>query len=155
MCNSRYVQFPNGEIVPISADNRVVAVIEADFEDIFAMSGTDLRGWLAEMVTGEDTGLSNVSFRLIEIPDPQTIKIEVVGTIADVEVTEIAGGDIPEQEFEMRVTRVSFGSRVVRVSAKTLDDARCLASDDAGDHTYKETTAVYLIDGQPVKHTLA
>ncbi|VWC81835.1 hypothetical protein BLA39750_01256 [Burkholderia lata] len=154
MCNRRYVQFPNGEIVRISADNQVVAVIESDFEDIFEMSGTDLRGWLAEMVTGEDDGLSNVSFRLIEIPDPQTIKIEVSGTIADVEVTEIPGGDIPEQEYEMRVTRVSFGSRLVRVSAKTLGDARCVASDDAGDHTYKETAAVYLIDGQPVKHPI-
>ncbi|MDN7902143.1 hypothetical protein QZM82_38780 [Burkholderia cepacia] len=154
MCNSRYVQFPNGKIFRVSRDSRVVAVIESDFEDIFEMSGTNLQGWLAEMVTGEDAGLSNVSFRLVEIPDPQTLKIEVVGTIADVEMTELAGGDIPEQEFEMRITRVSFGSRVVRVSAKTLDDARRVASDDAGDHTYKETTAVYLIDGQPVKHLI-
>lgn len=54
------------------------------------------------------------------------------------------------QEFEATVTRVSYGNRTVRLSARTADEARDIANDDAGNHLYSEHASDYIIEVRQV-----
>lgn len=59
--------------------------------------------------------------------------------------------DLPMKEFEVTVTRIGYGSRTVRLSAKTLQHAFDIADDDAGNHLYNEHTSEYGFTGHAVE----
>ncbi|KAH0432937.1 hypothetical protein [Paraburkholderia fungorum] len=150
MSNQRYVQLPNGNTARVN-DGKIVVTFEADLNDVFEMAGNDLESWLAEMVTGEVDGLSNISYRIVGTSGPHGLTIEAAGTLADIEVEDLKEGDIPLQEFEVQVTRMSYGSRTIRLSARTPDEARDIADGDAGNHTYNEHHSEYIIQASPVQ----
>jgi hypothetical protein len=151
MSNQRYVRLPNGNIAHVSADGQIVVTFKTDLNDVFEMAGNDLEGWLAEMATGEVDGLTMTTFRILDTSGPHGLTIEVAGSLGEIEVTNLKEDEVPMQEFEVQVTRVSYGSRSIRLSARTLDEARDIAGDDAGNHTYNEQHAEYLIEACPVE----
>jgi hypothetical protein len=151
MSNQRYVQLPNRNTVRVNGDGQIVVTFDTDLNDVFEMAGNDRESWLAEMVTGEVDGLSNISYRIVGTSGPHGLTIEAAGTLGDIEVEELKEEDLATQEFEVRVTRVSYGSRTIRLSARTLDEARDIADDDAGNHTYNEQHSEYIIDASPVQ----
>lgn len=149
MSNPGYAQLPNGNIALVNGEGQIVVNFETDLNDIFEMAGDDLEAWLAEMATGDENGLSNITFRIVSISAPHGLTIEVAGKLADVE--EVQEDQLPMQEFEVQVTRVSYGSRTIRLSARTPDEARDIADDDAGNHTYSEHHAKFLFEAHPVQ----
>ncbi|KAF7956342.1 hypothetical protein AWV80_38760 [Cupriavidus sp. UYMU48A] len=149
MSNPRYAQLANGNIALVNGDGQIVVTFETDLNDIFEMAGDDLEAWLAEMATGDEDGLSNITFRIVSISAPHGLTIEVAGKLADVE--EFPQDQLSMQEFEVQVTRVSYGSRTIRLSARTLDEARDIADDDAGSHSYSEHHAEFLFEVHPVQ----
>ncbi|MGF6603316.1 hypothetical protein P3T23_008070 [Paraburkholderia sp. GAS448] len=151
MSNQRYVQLPNGNTARVNGDGQIVVTFETDLSNVFEMAGNDLESWLAEMTTGEVDGLSKITFRIVGTSGPHGLTIEVAGTLADIEVEDLKEDELPMQEFEVQVTRVSYGSRPTRLSARTLDEARDIADDDAGNHTYTEHHSEYLIEAHPVQ----
>lgn len=151
MSNQRYIRLPNGDTARVHAGNQIVAMLETDLNDMFEMAGDDLRGWLAEMATGDVDGLSEIKFRVIATSGACRLTIEVAGTLGDIEVEDLSEDDVRMQEFEVKVTRASYGTRTVRISARTIGEARDSANDDAGNHTYSEHHSEYVVEAQAVK----
>ena len=46
-------------------------------------------------------------------------------------------------EFDITVCRTSYAFNTVRISANSLDEAKNIALDEAGNHTYNEKHADY------------
>jgi hypothetical protein len=151
MSNQRYVRLPNGNTARVNGDDQIVVTFETDLNDVFEMAGNDLESWLAEMATDEVDGLTKTTFRILDTSGPHGLTIEVAGSLGEIEVTNLTEDEVPMQEFEAQVTRVSYGSRSIRLSARTLDEARDIAGDDAGNHTYNEQHAEYIIEARPVE----
>jgi hypothetical protein len=49
--------------------------------------------------------------------------------------------------FDVSVTRVGYGHRVIQVQAETAAEAVRLAEDQAGNHEFSEHTSDYTVEG--------
>lgn len=61
-------------------------------------------------------------------------------------VDQIDLDSLEEVEFEASVTRIGYGVRTFRLSARTEEDAIDMADDDAGNHLYSEHCSEYQVE---------
>ncbi|WP_321967058.1 hypothetical protein [Burkholderia cepacia] len=143
---SRYVRLPNGNIVVVGDENFISVKVEVDLSEII---DSDLKGFLA-LLSEKATGSCLMSYINYSVSRSygSTLEISVIGSIERLKVEDVDIDSLPMAIFDVEVTRVSYGSRTVRLSAKTREDALDTAADDAGNHTYSECTSEYTFDVQ-------
>ena len=71
--------------------------------------------------------------------------LKVTGDINMIDVEDVDLESLSLKEFEVQVTRVGYGARTVRLSARTDEEAIDIAGDDAGNHSYSEHHSDYLV----------
>jgi hypothetical protein len=145
---TKYVKLPNDQIVAVDENGFITIQIEMDLS---AFIDNDLDG-LLDLLSSEATGtevLSNISHSVVG-HHGNALSIKVSGSIEMIDVEEIDIESLPMQEFEAEVIRVGYGNRTVRLSARTIEEARDIADDDAGNHLYPEHTAEYIIEARQV-----
>ena len=144
---TQYQKLPNGEIVSIDQNGYFTRRVSVDLS---AFIDHDLEGVL-DLLSEEATGsclLSDISYTVVGHTG-NTIDLDVTGHLEDHD-DPVDPEILPMKEFEVQVTRIGYGSRTVRLSARTLDEARQIADDDAGNHAYSEHCADYAIEAYEV-----
>lgn len=140
-----YVRLPNGAIVAMDDSGYIEAKVQVELASLLRAGIEDALDTLSNAATGTDV-LSDISYRVVGHHGGTTLDILVRGSIELIEHEEVSYDELPPVEFEAQVTRIGYGSRTFRLTAKTLDAARDIAADDAGNHTYAEHHADYVIE---------
>ena len=139
-----YVQLPNGRVTYV---NEIGFVSVTCNIDLSVFIDNDLEGvldTLSEEATGSSC-LTNVSYKVTG-HEGNTLKILISGDIEAIEATPVDLDKIAPMEFEATVSRIGYGSRTFRLSARSEIEAELIADDDAGNHVYNEHSSVYEID---------
>lgn len=146
----RIVKLPNGTARRVSEDGRIGCTVEIDLLEILGQGEAALLERLSERAVGAPT-LSNTTYSVVG-NHKNTLIFQVRGSVERVEgVEELALDALPEVEFEAVVTRIGYGVRAFRLSARTEDDAIEIADDDAGNHLYNEHCSQYEIEVRRVE----
>jgi hypothetical protein len=146
---NKYLKLPNEQIAAVESGFITVRVevelskfIDNDLEGVLDL--------LSEKATGTEL-LGNIAYNVVAHRG-NTLEIEVTGNVGSIdEAEEVDHDTIDLKEFEVEVTRIGYGVRTVKLSARTADEARDIADDDAGNHTYSEHRAEYLVSVTPVR----
>lgn len=139
-----YVKLPNQKIVRVDQNNFINVQVELELSDII---NNDLEGvldLLSEQATGSEV-LSNITYTVVGHCG-NTLSVNVTGDISMIDFEEVEEENLFLREFEIQVTRIGYGTRTLRLSARTEDEARDIADDDAGNHTYSEHLSNYVIE---------
>ncbi|KWN06424.1 hypothetical protein WT83_27470 [Burkholderia territorii] len=142
----RYVKLPNEKIVLVGADGYITVKVGIPLSTVI---NRDLDGFL-DVLSEEATGsicLSDISYAVVNHCG-DVLELNVTGNCADLDVEDVDFGALPLIEFQVEVTRISYGERSVRIAARTLEDALDIASDDAGNHIYPERESEYAFDAK-------
>lgn len=142
------VKLPNGKIVPVDTNGFITTQVEMDLSEFINSNLEGVLGLLSEKATGTEV-LSNISYSVVSHRD-NALTVKVTGSIEIIDVEDVDIETLPMQEFEAEVTRVGYGNRTVRLSARTADEARDIADDDAGNHLYSEYASNYIIEVRQV-----
>lgn len=145
MSNPTHVRLPNGAIVALDEHGYVAVKVQIELADLMGDGLEAALDAISDAATGTDA-LSDISYTVVGHAGGNALDILARGSIELIEHEVLSYDELPLVEFEAQVTRVSYGSRTVRLSAKTLDDARGIADDDAGNHAYDEHHAHYEVD---------
>lgn len=145
---TNYVQLPNGLVTRIDGRGFVTVPVEIDFEDCIKHSSSWANAKLSQLATGSVL-LQDMTYQVIGHQGNQ-VKVLVTGRVGPIGASLIEADELPLAEYEVEVTRVSYGSRTIRLSARSANDAFDIADDDAGNHLYSEKDAEYQIDVTPV-----
>lgn len=145
---SKFVKLPNGRVTAVDEAECITAMVEVPLSEFIDNDLGDILSILSESATGSDL-MSDIGYSVAGYND-NTLILRVSGGIESIDVEEINEADVPMQEFEATVTRIGYGSRTINLSARTAEEARDIADDDAGNHTYNEHTAEYLIEVRPL-----
>lgn len=141
---STYVKLPNGDVVAVDENGFISTQVEVDLSEFI---NNDLEGvldLLSEKATGTEV-LSDISYAVVGHRN-NSLTVKVTGSIDIIDVEDIDPESLPMQEFEVEVTRIGYGSRTFQLSARTADEARNIADDDAGNHLYSESASDYVIE---------
>lgn len=144
----RYVKLPNEKIVLVGADGFITVKVGIPLSTII---DSDLERFL-DVLSEEATGsicLSDISYAVVNHCG-DVLELNVTGNCADLDVEDVDFGALPLIEFQVDVTRISYGERNVHITARTLEDALDIASDDAGNHIYPERESEYAFDAKPL-----
>lgn len=142
---SKYTKLPNGEIVSVDENDFISVTVEVELSKFIDNDLEGILDLLSEEATGTEL-LSNISYSVVGHRG-DVLEIKVSGSIESIEdVEEVEQDDLPMAEFEVTVTRVGYGSRTVRLSARTAEEAQEIAEDDAGNHSYSEHHSDYEFD---------
>lgn len=146
---SKFVKLPNGRVTSVDENGFITVTIDMELSSFI---DNDLEGVL-DLISHGATGselLSDIGYSVVG-HQGDTLKLKVTGSIEAIDdAEEVEEADLPMLEFEVEVTRVGYGNRTVRLSARTEDEARDIADDDAGNHLYSEHASDYLIEVQLV-----
>lgn len=146
---SKFVKLPNGLVTNVDEHSFITVTIDISLS---AFIDNDLEGVL-DLISNGATGselLSDISYSVVG-HQGDILKLKVTGSIESIEDAEdVEESELPMQEFEVEVTRVGYGNRTFRLSARTEGDARDIADDDAGNHLYPEHASDYIIEVQLV-----
>lgn len=146
---SKFAKLPNGLVTSVDENGFISVIIDMSLSEFI---DNDLEGVL-DLISNNATGselLSNISYSVVG-HHGDVLTLKVVGSIESIDDAEdIEESELPMQEFEVEVTRVGYGNRTIRLSARTEDEARDIADDDAGNHLYPEHASNYLIEVQQV-----
>jgi len=143
-----FVKLPNDKIVQLDTEGRITVDVHVELEQFIGNDREGVLDVLSEAATGTEL-LGDISYKVVG-HEGDTLHIEVSGDIELVDAEEVDHDELPEQEFEVQVTRVGYGNRTFRLSAKTEAEAIHMADDDAGNHTYSEHASDYLIEAAAV-----
>ena len=138
-----YIQLPNEKIVRADENGFITVQVDVELSDLI---DNDLEGvltLLSDLATGSET-LSNISYNVIDHCG-DTLTLKVTGDINMIDVEDVDLESLSLKEFEVQVTRVGYGARTVRLSARTDEEAIDIAGDDAGNHSYSEHHSDYLV----------
>lgn len=145
----KFVKLPNGLVTSVNEQGFVTTVIEMSLSSFVDNDLEGVLDLLSEKATGTEL-LSDISYKVVG-HHGNSLKVEVTGSIESIDDgEEIEESDLPMKEFEIEVTRVGYGRRTVRLSARTEDEARDIADDDAGNHIYSEDSSNYIIEVRQV-----
>ena len=136
-----YVKLPNGNLVCIDNDGFIAVKVEIELSDIIDSSLEEFLDLLSEKATGTEL-LSNISYAVVGHTG-NTLEVTVTGDVSSIEVEDVDAEQLPMLEFEVQVSRVGYGCRTIRLSARTAEEAEDIAADDAGNHTYSEHASDY------------
>lgn len=146
----KYIKLPNGTIAAADDNNFIVVNVSIDLSQFI---DNDLEGVL-DLLSEEATGtplLSNISYSIVD-HCADTLDLKVSGSIEMIDdIEEVCLESLPMAEFVVEVTRIGFGNRTVRLSARTAEEARDIADDDAGNHSYQEHVSKYEFDVRKVE----
>lgn len=143
---SRYVQLVNGNVVPLDELGFIKVIVSVEISDLITNDLEKVNDLLSNAATGADT-LSDISISVVG-HHGNTLQVQVTGQIDLEHVIEVSLDDLPLVEFEVQIARISYGSRTVRLLARTEQEAIDIADDDAGNHTYSEQNSDYVIEAQ-------
>lgn len=143
-----HVKLPNGLITRIDDKGFITVPVEIDFDDCIKHSSSWANAKLSQLATGSVL-LQDQTYTVVGHQGNQ-LKVLVTGRVGPIGATFVDVDELPLTEYEVEVTRVSYGSRTVRLSARSADDAFDIADDDAGNHLYSEDQSEYVIDVTPV-----
>lgn len=138
----RFVKLPNGNIVSLSKDGFFRVVVSVDMSEIIK---NDLQGFL-DILSDKATGtecLSDFSYSIVNHSGPKTLCIEVVGSADMIDIEEIDLESLPMLEFDVQVSRIGYGTKTSRLSARISEEAIEKALDSSGDHVYSESSSDY------------
>lgn len=146
---TKFVRLPNHRVVMVDALGYVKTQVELSLSSIINNNAEQFRQALSEEATGSpemrDIQYSIQGYRGDYLTLLVTGNVEAIGAIP-----QVFEDQLPTQEFEAEVTRIGYGCRTFRLSAKTEDDARDIAEDDAGNHLYSEHASDYLVEVRKV-----
>lgn len=141
----RTVKLPNGKVFRLGSDGFLVTRVDLELDAMFGLSPEALVTLLVERAIGV-SALSDVTY-LVTGHFSSGITFEVRGKLARrPEIEEVVMDSIEQVEFEATVTRVGYGVRTFRLSARTEQDAIEMADDDAGNHLYSEHCSEYQVE---------
>lgn len=139
------VKLPNGKVSRVGLNDLLVTRVDLELEEMFGLSREALVSLLVERAIGA-SALSGVTYRVTG-HFGTALTFEVRGKLERrPEIQEIDINALEEVEFEATVTRVGYGVRRFRLSARTEQDAIEVADDDAGNHLYSEHYSEYKVD---------
>lgn len=148
---TKYVKLPNEKIVALDSDGFIHVKVEIELSSVIDTDGEGLLDTLSELATGS-TLLSDISYKIVGHSD-DVLDMLVSGSVDGIRendgLDEVSVDDLPEREFEVQVTRVGYGNRTIRLSARTEQAAIEIADDDAGNHLYSEHHSDYLFEVTP------
>lgn len=144
----KFVKLPNEEIVEADENGFIAVQVEVDLSEIIDNNLEGVLDVLSEKATGTEV-LSNISYSVVG-HQGNTLTVRVTGSIEIIDVEDVDVEKLPMREFEVQVTRVGYGNRTVRLSARTVEEAQNIADDDAGNHMYSEHVSNYIIEAHPV-----
>lgn len=144
----RYIRLPNQRVVLVGADDFITVQVEIPLNEIIDNDPERLRRIFSEKATGSSC-LTHISYA-VSNHRGNVLEINVTGNCADLEVEPVDHDELPFIEFDVDVTRISYGERSVRLTARTREDALDIASDDAGNHIYPERASEYVFNAKPV-----
>jgi len=136
---SKYVKLPNDQVVAVDKNGIITVQVEVDLSEFIDNDLEGVLDLLSEEATGTEV-LSDISY-LIVGHQGNVLSIQVTGSIGMIDVEDVDLDTLPMQEFEAEVTRVGYGNRTVRLSARPADEARDIADDDAGNVEFSGTPA--------------
>lgn len=146
---SKYVKLPNEKIVLVGKDGFISVQVETSLSEFVDNDLDGVLNLLSEQATGTKA-LRNIGYSVVG-HQGNTLKLKVSGHIDAIEeAVEVEESELPMREFEAEVTRVGYGNRTFRLSARTEHEALDIADDDAGNHLYPEHTSEYFIEVQQV-----
>ncbi len=148
MTKTNYVKLPNGLVTRIDDKGFITVPVEIDFADCIKHSSSWANARLSQLATGSVL-LQDQSYKVVG-HDGNYVKVLVTGRVGPIGATFVEADELPLAEYEVAVTRVSYGSRTIRLSARSATDAFDIADDDAGNHLYSEVQSEYVIDVTPV-----
>jgi len=138
------VRMPNGKVFRLGRDGSIAAKVDLDLTEVLGLTEASFAELLAERVAGARV-LANVTYALIG-HFGTGLTFEVRGALTPNSGAEQIDLDsLEEVEFEVSVTRIGYGVRTFRISARTEEDAIDMADDDAGNHLYSEHCSEYQV----------
>lgn len=143
---AKYVKLPNDEVVLVDDNGFIQCIVEVDLSELIE---NDLGGFfnhLSELATGTDV-LGEINYSVIGHRG-NTLEISVSGNIDLITVEDFDIDSAPMLEFEVEVTRIAYGTRTLRLSARSWQEAIDIADFDAGNHRYSESNSEYIINAQ-------
>lgn len=143
----RHVKLPNDTIVVVDQNDFITAKVEVDLSEFIDNDLEGVLDLLSERATGASI-LSDISYKVIN-HEGNALQIAVTGCISEIEIENVSLDTLPLTVFELEVTRIGYGARTIRRSARTLEEAIAKADDEAGNYTYPEHASDYLITGHP------
>lgn len=138
---NKYVKLPNDQIVAVDENGFIGVQVEVDLSKFIDNDPEAVLDMLSEEATGTEV-LCNISYSVVG-HHGDTLSIKVTGSLECIDVEEIDPEKLPMLEFEVLVTRVGYCHRTAQFSARTADEARVIAGDDAGNHLYSEHESEY------------
>ena len=145
---SKYVKLPNGKVVLVDENNVLIVKVMVDLSEVINRSLEELLDLLSDLATGTEL-LSDISYSVVG-HSGNTLELTVRGDINLIEVDEVVVDELPMLEFDVDVTRIGYGERTLRLSARTVDEAENLADADAGNHYYSEHHSNYVISARVI-----
>lgn len=145
---TKYVQLQTGQVLPVNSMGYVTVPIEIDINDCVQHSSSWVKARISQLAIGSVL-LQDMSYKVVGHRG-NLVKMLVTGSIHCIGARHLDLDEIPEAEYEVEITRVSYGTRTIRLSARSSHDAAEIADDDAGNHLYTEHGAEYQIDVTPV-----
>lgn len=139
------VRMPNGKVCRLNRDGSIATKVDLDLTEVLGVTEASFAELLAERVAGARV-LANVTYALVGHYGTG-LTFEVRGTpMPNSCVDQIDLDSLEEVEFEASVTRIGYGVRTFRLSARTEEDAIDMADDDAGNHLYSEHCSEYQVE---------
>jgi len=139
------VKLPNGKVFCLGPAGFLVTRVDVELDALLGLNRETLIALLVERAIGIGA-LSNVTY-LVAGHFSTGLTFEVKGQLEfRPEFEEVEMDSLEEVEFEATVTRVGYGVRTFRLSARTEQDAIEMADDDAGNHLYSEHCSEYQVE---------
>ena len=139
------VRMPNGKVCRLNRDGSIATKVDLDLTEVLGVTEASFAELLAERGAGARV-LANVTYALVR-HFGTGLTFEVRGTpMPNSCVDQIDLDSLEEVEFEASVTRIGYGVRTFRLSARTEEDAIDMADDDAGNHLYSEHCSEYQVE---------
>jgi hypothetical protein len=142
-----YVKLPNGTITSVTPGGKVNLKVNVSLDAFIGSSPGAVNSMLSNYAIGRD-GLLDISY-IITGHYGRCLQLSVEGTIDPTSLESFEYDLLPPTEFDVQVTRIGYGARTIRISAKTAADAYAMADDEAGSHFYDEHESAYKIEVTP------
>lgn len=142
-----YVKLPNGTIATPDENNFVTTTVKVDLHKFIDRNYEGVLDLLGKEAVGSDL-LTDIQYEVTGA-EGNLIALKVSGRLDMVDVEHVEENDLPEQDWTVLVTRISYGSHAQQVRGRCIDEALDAADAQAGNLLYSEHGAHYAFDAAP------